>query len=179
MVDVVDLFAATDDIKAHINEHLIQVLTTLNRTERLDDFFQMIDMPNPFHKERLFQSNKKGKIVVLGQSSVAAYDLLTSAGKMGFDKSRFEFHLTYAEIKTLDIRKYQYQMSYIAVLAGPMPHSGKGKGNDTSMITAMENGEGYPIVKRLGENELKISKSSFQKALTELLECGSIEKDYE
>lgn len=94
---------------------------------------------------------------------------------MGFDKSRFEFHLGYEEMKSFNVRKYQYQFAYAAVLAGPMPHSGVGKGDYSSVLTAMENDEGYPVVVRMGENELKITKSGFQKALQSLLEEGKIE----
>lgn len=178
MVDVVELFEAKDGILQYINENIIGVLTTLNRTERLDDLFQLLGMQNPFLKERVFQTNKRGKIVVLGQSSVSQSDLLVSAGKMGFDKSRFEFHLGYEEMKSFNVRKYQYQFSYAAVLAGPMPHSGVGKGDYSSVLTAMENGEGYPIVVRMGENELKISKSGFQRILQTLLDDRVVEKDF-
>lgn len=179
MVDVVELFRAKDEILKYINENIVGVLTTLNRTERLDDFFQLIGMSNPFRKERVFQTNKRGKVVVLGQSSVSKSDLLMSAGKLGFDKSRFEFHLDYEEMKTFNVRKYQYQFSYAAVLVGPMPHSGVGKGDYSSIIARMEEDEGYPPVMRMGENELKITKSGFQNALTCLLANGTIEKDFE
>lgn len=67
MVDVVELFEAKGEILQYINENIIGVLSTLNRTERLDDFFQLIGMQNPFLKGRVFQTNKRGKIVVLGQ----------------------------------------------------------------------------------------------------------------
>ena len=111
MVDAVELFEVKDDILKYLNENIVGMLTTLNRTERLDDFFQLIGMPNPFLNERVFQTNKRGKIVVLGQSSVSKSDLLVSAGKIGFDKSRFEFHLGYEGMKNFNVRKYQYQFS--------------------------------------------------------------------
>ena len=178
MVDTVELFEAKNEILEYINENIVGVLTILNRTERLDDFFQLIGLPNPFHKERVFQTNKRGKIVVLGQSSVSKSDLLMGAGKIGFDKSRFEFHLGYEEMKNFNVRKYQYQFSYAAVLAGPMPHSGVGKGDYSSIIARMEEDEGYPPVTRMGENELKITKSGFQNVLTSLIAKGTIEKDF-
>lgn len=178
MVDAVELFEVKDDILKYLNENIVGMLTTLNRTERLDDFFQLIGMSNPFRKERVFQTNKRGKIVVLGQSSVSKSDLLMSAGKMSFDKSRFEFHLGYEEMKSFNVRKYQYQFSYAAVLAGPMPHSGVGKGDYSSIIARMEEDEGYPPVIRMGENELKITKSGFRNILTSLIEKGTIEKDF-
>ena len=177
MVDAVELFEAKDDILKYINENIVVVLTILNRTERLDDFFQLIGMPNPFHKVRLFQTNKRGKIVVLGQSSISKADLLMIAGKIGFDKSRFEFHLGYEEMKKFNVRKYQYQFSYAAMLVGPMPHSGINKGDYSSIIARMEEDEGYPPVIRMGAQELKITKSGFQNVLKNLIAKGTIEKD--
>ena len=103
--------------------------------------------------------------------------MLVSAGKMGFDKSRFEFHLDYDEMKNMRIDSYKYKDCYCAILAGPMPHSGTGKGDFTSIITALENEEGYPHVIRMGENGLKITKSGFKKALQCLLETRRIETD--
>ena len=177
MVDASVLFESKDDIQRFINENFISILTTLNRAERLDDFFEMIGMPNPFNMERVWKPSKRGKVVVLGQSAISKTDMLVSTGKMGFDKSRFEFHLDYDEMKNMRIDSYKYKDCYCAILAGPMPHSGTGKGDFTSIITALENEEGYPPVIRMGENGLKITKSGFKKALQCLLETRRIEAD--
>ncbi len=177
MVDASVLFESKDVIQSFINENFISILTTLNRAERLDDFLDMIGMPNPFNMERVWKPSKRGKVVVLGQSSISKTDMLVSAGKMGFDKSRFEFHLDYDEMKNMRIDNYKYKDYYCAILAGPMPHSGTGKGDFTSIITALENEEGYPPVIRMGENGLKITKSGFKKALQCLLETRRIEAD--
>lgn len=178
MVDASVLFESKDDIQSFINENFISILTTLNRAERLDDFFEMIGMPNPFNMERVWKPSKRGKVVVLGQSSISKTDMLVSAGKMGFDKSRFEFHLDYDEMKNMRIDNYKYKDCYCAILVGPMPHSGVGKGDFSSMITAMENGEGYPSIIKMGKNELKITKSAFQSALQFLIDNRIVEKNF-
>ena len=54
-------------------------------------------------------------------------------------------------------------------MVGPMPHSGSGKGNYSSIISALESEEGYPPVVRLGSNGLKITKSDFKMKLEEAL----------
>ena len=43
-----------------------------------------------------------------------------------------------------------------------MPHSTAGKGDSSSAIANMENGNGYPKIIRLGSNELKITKTNFK-----------------
>ena len=50
-----------------------------------------------------------------------------------------------------------------------MPHSGKIKGNYRSIISALENQEGYPPVVRIGGKKLKITKTSFREALEYLV----------
>ena len=163
MVDASVLFESKDDIQSFINENFVSILTTLNRSERLDDFFELIGMPNPFNMERVWKPSKRGKVVVLGQSAISKTDMLVSAGKMGFDKSRFEFHLDYDEMKNMRID----------------PHSGVGKGDFSSMITAMENEEGYPSIIRMGKNELKITKSAFQSALQFLIDNRIVENNFD
>ena len=55
-----------------------------------------------------------------------------------------------------------------------MPHSGSGKGDYSSVISAIEAEEGYPPVVRLGSNGLKITKSDFRSKLTEMIEMKKI-----
>ena len=107
---------------------------------------------------------------MLGESNVAEAVLLSIAKDLGLDKKRFEFHLGYDEAKMFDGRKMQWNPAYSLILVGPMPHSGTSKGDASSVVTALENTEGYPPVIRLGTNSLKISKSDFRAKLTEAME---------
>lgn len=50
-------------------------------------------------------------------------------------------------------------------MVGPMPHSTESKGDYSSVISAIENEEGYPPVIRMGKNTLKITKSDFREKL--------------
>ena len=58
------------------------------------------------------------------------------------------------------------------ILFGPVPHSGKAKGDWGSVISGMEKEEGFPTIVRLGTNELKITRNSFQTALRGLIDDG-------
>lgn len=102
-----------------------------------------------------------GTIVVLGESNVSEGVLLAIVRGLGFDKRRFEFHLSYDSTKKFDERKMQWNSAYSLVLVGPMPHIGASKGDSNSIISALETTEGYPPIIRLGTNSLKISKSDF------------------
>lgn len=96
------------------------------------------------------------------------------AHKLGLEKNRFDFYLEYDDAKTFNFKKIQWNSTYTAVLVGPMGHSGAGKGNYSSVISAIESEEGYPPVIRLGSNELKITKTNFKNKLMELMDSGKI-----
>lgn len=131
-------------------------------------------MEHLLQKESGYEVYKTGKIVVIGQSDVKVEALLSVAKQLGLDKNRFELHLEYEDAKTFNFRKMQWQPTYSLLMVGPMPHSGSGKGDYSSVISAIEDEEGYPPVVRLGSNGLKITKSDFRSKLTEMIEMKKI-----
>lgn len=169
MLSIEQLEELEDQIREEFNENLTRILTLLNQQGKLDSFLELLGMTNLLHPEPLYRCFPNGKIVVLGESKVSERELLGVAKNLGLDKKRFEFHLEYNDAKSFDCRKMHCEPSYSLVLVGPMPHSGAGKGDASSVITAMENTIGYPPVYRLGTNELKISKSGFRTALEEAI----------
>lgn len=65
----------------------------------------------------------------------------------------------------------QYVPQHRVILAGPAPYSGIGKGNRGSIIVEIDNACLYPRVIRLQSgNELKITKSNFEKTLQKLID---------
>jgi len=159
-----------DRLKYELDEHLMQILTRLNRENRLLDLLEILGLTDLLKPEPMYSCFDNGKIVVLGESNVPEAVLLSIAKNMGIEKKRFEFHLGYNEAKMFDGRKMRWNPAYSLVLVGPMPHSGTSKGDASSIITALETSDGYPPVIRLGTNSLKISKSDFKAKLTEALQ---------
>lgn len=170
MLSIEQLEDLDERLKYELDEHLTQILTRLNRDDRLDELLEILGLINLLKPEPMYACFDNGKIVVLGESNVAEAVLLSIAKDLGLDKKRFEFHLGYDEAKMFDGRKMQWNPAYSLILVGPMPHSGTSKGDASSVITALENTEGYPPVIRLGTNSLKISKSDFRAKLTEAME---------
>ena len=83
----------------------------------------------------------------------------------------FEAGITagYDKIKNLDFRKFRYTNKYAAVIAGPMPHSVKGKGDYSSGLEMIKNEPGYPdVVECITNDKLKITGTSLWKALQEV-----------
>ncbi len=170
MLSIEQLEELDERLKYELDEHLTQILTRLNREGRLEELLAILGFSDLLKPEPMYTCFDNGKIVVLGDSNVAEAVLLSIAKGLGIDKKRFEFHLGYEEAKSFDGRKMQWNPAYSLVLVGPMPHSGTSKGDSSSVITALENTEGYPPVIRLGTNSLKISKSDFKAKLTEAIE---------
>lgn len=82
--------------------------------------------------------------------------------------------MEYKDIEKLKITDFKCNLKYSLIMVGPMPHSGVGKENASSIISAMEGKAGYPPVVRLGTNGLKISKTDFKNKLQESIDTGKI-----
>ena len=183
MLDVFELSDLEDALKNEVNDHWAPILAKLNRTGELETLLSLLGAEHLLKQDTGYHVYNTEKIVVIGESAVKA-DVLLGVGKslgidigksLGIDKNRFVLYLDYEDAKkqALD-KKLQWHPEYSVVLFGPTPHSGKAKGDASSVITAIESGEGYPPVVRLGKNELKITKSDFRQKLQELLETGLI-----
>lgn len=120
---------------------------------------------------------RRGDIIVLGDPRVEVRHLQGVAKDIGIAKERIRF-LDFDEAQKCDISIWQYSQTIAAILCGPLPHKGTGMGDVSSMVVALETGEGFPPVKRLQcSTGLKLTKSSFRTALCELLADGIILPD--
>ena len=163
-----------EELEELLDEIRIRVIRA-NQTDTLDQILTALGMNSLLSTYSPF-SSKDGKIVVLGASNVDMNHLLITAGKLGIDKSRFEFCLDYDALEKYNYRKLQYKYKYLLIMVGPMPHSSYGKGESNSAIAEMEKRpEMYPRVIRMNTgSELKITKSGFKDTLQKLLQEGYI-----
>ena len=176
MLDTYMLADLEEKIRFELDENLTRILTVLNQQDRLQEFLQMIGLDDLLQDDREYSCVKNGKIIVLGQCEVHRDKLEGIAKSLGVDKNRFEFYLDYEDGKSFDPRHIHWKLElYSLVIVGPMPHKGKGIGDNGSTISVMENDEGYPPVIKAGKGGLKaISRSSFRDALEEALDKGWI-----
>lgn len=164
-----------------LQEDLTRILVNLNRDDKLEDFCRLIGAEDVLasKRENLFQPSKSGYIVVLGDSQVKENQMQGILKKLGIRKDRLKCHLGYDDAKSFPFKTLQYQAKYSLILVGSMGHKAEGIGDYSSAIAMLEQEEGYPPVMRLGTNELKITKSNFQKAVEEALKNGLIRADME
>ena len=177
MLDVEELINLENLIRDELDNNLTTVLTKLNRCGQLEEFLRLLDMEYLLNNDGGYHTFKNGKIIVIGQSNVKANVILKIAQELGIDKNRFELYLNYDSAEKFRFQKIQWQPHYSLVMVGPMPHSITGKGNYSSMISALESEEGYPPVIRLGENDLKISKNNLRSTLEKMIKSNIIKAD--
>ena len=181
MLEPIELLELENSLKDILNDKLASILSRLNRTEELDDFLKLIGEETLLQKNSGYHPYTTGKIVVIGESAVKKEILIAIARDLGVSKDRLIFHLSYDEAKRFQCHSMQYNPSYSVVIFGPVPHSGKSKGDYGSIISEMEHQEGYPPIIRMtsnsNSNDLKITKSSFREQLGELIEQKIVKQD--
>ena len=174
MLGVDELLEIEEIVRDKLDEGLEEILSKLNRLEKLDDFLQLIGMGGFLGGRESEIVRHDGKIIVIGHSAVGEDKLAAVAMNLGISKERFEFYLDYTDAKTFNFKKTQWSDAYSVILVGQMPHSGKAKCDFSSIISAIECQEGYPPVIRVGINELKITKAAFRSTLEKLIQSKKI-----
>lgn len=161
-------------IEEALRDRLLEILSRLNREDRLEAFLEYCGASDLLGNESDYEVYRNGKILVIGESMPKKEEILNTAKKLGIDKDRLELHLEYEDAKKYDFRHIRYNLHYSVIILGPMPHSGTSKGNYSSVIEMLKKEDGYPPVKTLGTDELKITKSNFRDALEMLQNEGII-----
>ena len=172
-LSIQELVDLRDDMMLRMGGSLLPALTKANREDRLPELLTDLGMEDLAEANGcLRKTERAGKIVVMGDSTVKVDKLRSIARKKGFDLDRFEFQLDYDRLRHYDFGKLRGSMGYAAVLAGPMAHKTLGTERASSYIAqAEQHPDEYPILIKMGTaNELKIPTHSFKKALDRLLE---------
>lgn len=178
-----ELLELEDKIVREIPGRITEILTRTNRSGELEELLRLLGLSSLLINESGYKPYTNGKIVVVGATKVKKTDLEGVGKQLGISKGRFEFHLDYDAPKNHNFLNL-YNPTYCAILLGPMPHSGLGKGDCGSVVAALEsvveleNVEGFPRVERLESGQgLKITKSNFREKLQKLIDEGVIEPD--
>jgi hypothetical protein len=160
-----------------INERLLISLIKANRGGELSTLLNLLGMEDLLTPSFEIKSLPMGKIVVFGDSAIPQEQLAGIAKSLGIRKDRLEFNLDYMAVQKYDYRKFENTSKYCVILIGPIPHMTTGTDGYASLISALEaKNRIIPAkIKRLeNTNSLKITKTSFRKALEELIWNGDI-----
>jgi len=164
------------DLITEASFRLHREIKSAYKSGRLKDYLSSIGMEDLFpceEKNTLYDTNPDGKILIIGESRIKEREIYGCLKEYGIDKERVELYLGYREAKNFSFRNIQYNPNYRLILFGPVPHSGEGKVEHSSIITQIENDDGYPKVVRLTDGHgLKITKTSLKKAISHEIESG-------
>ena len=110
---------------------------------------------------------KSSKILIVGELAATKNEYVMRARKLHIPENNLEFEPDYEKLHKLNLTRLEYSDTYSDIIFGPVPHSMAGKGKDTSMISKMEKeSDKYPrVIRAIANNELKLSITSFSKAL--------------
>ena len=173
MLSITELANLENSLKEILSEKLLEIITRMNQTDKLNTWLEMMGLESLLEINS-YRPYKTAKIIVIGASEQKENILTGIAKSLGISAKRLEFCLDYNAIKSFQFTKLQYNANYSLVLVGSMPHKTLGTGNFSSTIARMEQEDGFPPLLRVGNNTLKITKTSFRKALEKALEDGQI-----
>ncbi len=186
VMDIDAICAMMDRVRTRLSEltedegDLFEILCAANRSCMLGSFLTSLGL-NALIEKPTCQTAPSTKILVIGASVVRENELLGTAKNVfndcgiNFNKKRFELHLEYEDCKAYPFEKLRYNDSYSLVFIGPGPHSVESNGDYYSVITRMEQENGFPPIVRLYANGgLKITKTNFREKLTECIDKGLI-----
>ena len=155
---------------------IYQNLENAWKEDRLDEYLHQIGLNNlaPNKKAPAWdEAMQNGKIIIFGEAAIKDREILASVASQGISKDRVELHIEYSELKHFDFGKLRYNSDYRLILVGPMPHSTKDKGEHSSVISMMEQEEGFTKIVRLTSNgQLKMTKSNIKEAIREAVASG-------
>lgn len=172
MLEAENLIKLEQSLQDTFAERLLEILTRLNRTDKLNTWLELMGLTNLLQPDTSYFTYRSAKILVIGESQIKLNVLKAIIKNLGIDFNRFEFCLDYNDAKSYHYEKLRYNSNYSLVLVGAMPHKTSGTGDFSSAIARMEQEDGFPPVVRF--KDLKITKTTLKEALQESLNAGYI-----
>lgn len=173
----VDLLA--NEIAEDFVYNSIEITTRLLAQNELENFLRLIGRQDLINKaiDSREAVIKLKKIAIFGErpNGCSENDLKEAARMVGIeDTSCLEFHLEYKDAKKTDFEKFRNNSDYCAIMIGAIPHSGKSKGDYSSVLAMLQHEEGFPKVVELRDSigKLKLSTSSLQAGIASLWSQG-------
>ncbi len=164
------------ELVADANTLMFQQLHKAWKEDRLADVLKKLGLDSLISQEispYWEDSCRNGKIIIFGESTIKEREIYASFKTEHIAKERIEIHLGYEKMQTYNFQRLRYNSNYRLILVGALPHSAKGKGDFSSIITMMETTDGYTKVRRLCSNgQLKITKSNLKQTIHEEIENG-------
>ena len=152
-------------IKARV---LSKVITELELAQKEDAISEFLDKYGIiFEEESLPVNTRTMKILVFGALAGKVDNYKAVIKNMGIKADNVVFENDYDRLSRYDVSKLEYSMEYSDIIAGPVPHSQKGRGDVSSFIALVKNNPNrYPrLIEARANDKLKITITNFKEAL--------------
>ena len=142
-------------------EKVARELEISNRTNELENYLRKIGC-SEFAAQHNTEYTHNAKIVIIGESAIDVKEIESVAKKNGINPKRLELCLNYEKIKSIDIRRFEYNCNYSDIIFGPVPHKMVGIDDNSGAIAMIKNNtKAYPKLNLASDgNSLKITKKS-------------------
>ena len=165
------LKAAQDTIAAQMEQHSDEISQLMQSIESLQRQIHEKDQAISAYKNHLAgalpESNQDHlKILIVGDYSLSEQETKHITDTVGIAYEALEFYSDYNKIKNFAAR-IKGDAKYSAIVVGAVPHKVKNLDGASSLSTLFKR-DGYPFVveARTYQGELKLSRESFQRALS-------------
>ena len=163
-------------LAADVQRSVYQDLEIAWKNNRVADYLKSIGQSDLIPQEEApywDDACKNGKIIIFGEKTIKERDLIATIESEHISRDRIELCIGYDKLQKYHYKNLRYNNNYRLILIGAMPHSAEGKAHFSSIISMLENTDGYAKVIRLCSNsQLKITKTSLRKVIHGEVENG-------
>lgn len=178
VLDEEKILRISEIVENAFKDDSIGIVSHLAATEKLDVFLKITGLRSDVNRELNRTLMPTKKVLVVGHGLAKEAEYKQRCRNFAISPDNFEFYLDFDDGAKIDFDKYKDNPEYGGIIVGAMPHSGKSKGNYSSVIEYIESEPGFPkVVKGNDGGELKITISGFDRAVLELLSSGALSVD--
>lgn len=159
-----------EEINNSLTHRIDELLSNLQKKDQ--DYRTQLDEIKQLSIDTQTTTSDYFRILVIGATGVDSNKLIGIAKSLGVMKDQIDFMLDYEKNKRFDIDSLKFSSPYSGIMIGPIAHKVIGLGDYSSMIQKVQKEEGFPpsVEIRTEAGELKLTKSSFKKALEKILD---------
>lgn len=156
-----------EDLYERLAQQMRKDLYQANREQEIDSYLKKIHYEDLIQGYNKYYDKKNAKVAVIGDSMISIDDMRIIAKKNGLNPQLIEFHLDYNKLTNFDFNQFRNNPGYSDIIFGPNPHKTRGIEGYSSAIRMMQQeANQFPkLIIAETSNELKITKTSFTKAI--------------
>lgn len=162
------------DVASSVSSVIMKKILETNSALELRNYLRSLQLEDLMPDIDNFIPN--GDVYILGDLKIKEHIVFQIFKDLNIDTNRIKIVKGYTELKNYNFKRFQHDTSTRLIFVGPLPHSTKGKEDYSSIITMMEQEEGFPKIVRLGNDGiLKISKTNLKNAIIEEIDSGYLD----